>query len=86
MEQNCNFDNHHSIFGNSGGLSHSLSHVDLTDKLECSRETNPRNNCSKQVKRATSYMDVSILGKEKFQGNITGPYIVNILVVHISHY
>ena len=79
MDLKCGFDNHQSIFGNSAGLAHSLSHVDLTDKIEHSREKNSQNNYSGQVKRATSYADVSTLGKELYQENISGPFIVKYL-------
>ena len=76
LDPSCNFDNHDSIFGNSTGLSYSLSHVDLSQKLEYNGGSNQQNNCSKQVKRATSYVDISTLGKEICQGKINGPYIV----------
>ena len=76
LEPSCNFDNHDSIFGKSSGLSYSLSHVDLSQKLEYNGGSNQQNNCSKQVKRATSYLDLSMFGKESYQGKIDGPYSV----------
>ena len=84
LEPNCKFDNHHSIFGNSSGLSYSLSHVDLSQTLEYSPASNYPNNCSKQVKRATSYMDISTMGKEKYNGKISGPFIVSDILVKPS--
>ena len=80
LEPSCNFDNHQLIVGNSTGLSYSLSHVDLSKKLEYNGGSNQQNNCSKQVKRATSYVDMSTLGKEMCQGKITGPYMVSIIL------
>merc|ERR1712142_1297628 len=39
-------------------------------------DTNYRNSCSRQVRRATSYQDLPSMGQDGYQGRVSGPYNV----------